>query len=95
MAKSHCTCTIVSRVSRVAKSCMLCVKILQESMSVSSYENNDIRESRIVTHNHNCLMGTITIEIHHITPTSPRNTLATIYKSILILFAFSYSLHFF
>ena len=33
-------------------------------------------------------MGTITYEVHPITPTSPRNTLATIFKSILILFAF-------
>ena len=67
---------------------MLCVKLLQESISVSSYEDNDIRESNISTHNHNCLMGTITFEVHHITLTSPRNMLATIFKSILILFAF-------
>ena len=67
---------------------MLCVKLLQESISVSSYEDNDIRESNTSTHNHNCLMGTITFEVHHITLTSPRNMLATIFKSILILFAF-------
>ena len=90
MAKSHCTCTIVSR---VAKSCVLYVKLLQESISVSLYENNDISECRTLTHNHNRLMGTITFEVHHITLTSPRNMLATIYKSILILFAFSCSLH--
>ena len=64
---------------------MLCVKLLQESTSFSSYENNDIGESRFI---HTCLMGTITFEVHHITLTSPRNTLATIYKSILILLAF-------
>ena len=92
MAKSHCTCTIVSR---VVKSCVLYVKLLQESISVSLYENNDISECRTLTHNHNRLMGTITFEVHHITLTSPRNMLATIYKSILILFAFSYSLHIF
>ena len=34
-------------------------------------------------------MRTITFEVHPITPTSPRNTLATIFKSILILFAFN------
>ena len=34
-------------------------------------------------------MGTITFEVHPITPTSPRNTLAIIFKSILILFDFS------
>ena len=33
-------------------------------------------------------MRTITFEVHPITPTSPRNTLAIIFKSILILFAF-------
>ena len=32
-------------------------------------------------------MGIITFEVHHITPTSPRNTLATIFKNILIDFA--------
>ena len=40
-------------------------------------------------------MGTITFEVHLITPTSPRNMLATIFKSILILFAFDFSLHIF
>ena len=33
-------------------------------------------------------MKTITFEVHPITPTFPRNTLAAIFKSILILFAF-------
>ena len=33
-------------------------------------------------------MGTITFEVHPITPTSPRNTLAIIFKSILIFVAF-------
>ena len=40
-------------------------------------------------------MGTITFEVHPITLTSPRNTLATIFKIILILFAFDFSLHIF
>ena len=40
-------------------------------------------------------MGTITIEVNPITPTSPRNTLATIFKSILILFAFIFLAYFF
>ena len=35
-------------------------------------------------------MGTITFEVHPITSTSPRNKLATIFKSILILFAFDF-----
>ena len=47
-----------------------------------------MRKSNTLTHNHNCLIGTITFEIHHITPTSPKNTLKTIFKSNLILFAF-------
>ena len=47
-----------------------------------------MRKSNTLTHNHNCLMGTITFEVHYITPTSFRNTLATKFKSILILFAF-------
>ena len=33
-------------------------------------------------------MRTITFEVHHITLTSPRNMLSTIFKSILILLAF-------
>ena len=40
-------------------------------------------------------MGTITFKVHPITPTSPRNTLGNIFKSILILFAFDFSLHIF
>ena len=40
-------------------------------------------------------MGTITFEVHPITLTSPRKTLATIFKSILIIFFFGYSLHIF
>ena len=40
-------------------------------------------------------MGTITFEVHPITLTSPRDTLATLFKSILILFAFDFSLHIF
>ena len=35
-------------------------------------------------------MGTITFEVHPIIPTSPRNTLAVIFKRILILFAFDF-----
>ena len=42
--------------------------------------SNDIGGSNTITHKHNCLMGTITFEVHHMTPTSPRNMLATILK---------------
>ena len=39
-------------------------------------------------------METITFEVYPVTPTSPRNTLATIFKSILILFAFFFFAYF-
>ena len=54
----------------------------------------DMRKSNTLTHNHNCLMGSITFEVHHITLTSPKNTLTTIFKSILILFAFIFFAYF-
>ena len=60
--------------------------------------NNDIGGSNTFTHNHNCLMGTTTFKVHHITLTSPKNTLATIFESILIFFfffCFTYSLNIF
>ena len=40
-------------------------------------------------------METIIFEVYLITPTSPRNTLATIFKRILILFAFDFLCIFF
>ena len=46
-------------------------------------------------HSHIIMMGIITFEVHPITPTFPRNTLVTIFKSILILFCFWFSLHIF
>ena len=53
-----------------------------------------MRKSNILTHNHNYLMETITLEVHHNTPTSPRNTLTTIFKSILIIFVFIFFAYF-
>ena len=41
----------------------------------------DIRGSNTFTHNHNYLVGIITFEVHHITPTFLRNKLATILKA--------------
>ena len=73
---------------------MLCVKLLQESISISSYDNNDIGGSNIFTHNHNCLMGTITFEVHHITLTSPINTLATILKAFWFFLIFMFFAYF-
>ena len=55
----------------------------------------DLRKSNTLTHNHNYLMGTITFEVHPIIPTSPKNTLATIFKSILILFILIFFAYFF
>ena len=55
----------------------------------------DMRKSNTFTHNHNYLMGTTTFKVHPITPRSPKNTLATIFKSILILFAFDFLCIFF
>ena len=79
MSKSHCTytCTKSSK-----EFCVLCVKTLQGCISVSCY--NDLRYKKINFTNHNCLMETITFEVHPITLISPRNMLTTICKSILI-----------
>ena len=85
MAKSYCIFTLYQEQQRV---CVLCVKLLQESISTHYVNSKDIRISKSSTHNHNYLMGTITFKVHHITLTSPRNTLATIFKNILILFTF-------
>ena len=46
------------------------------------------------THNHNRLMGTITFEVHLMTPTFARNTLTTIIKSILIFLLFMFFAYF-
>ena len=40
MAKSHCTCTTVSR---LAKSMRVVCETFARNISVSSFENNDIR----------------------------------------------------
>ena len=53
-----------------------------------------MRKSNTLIYNHNCLMRTITFEVHLITPTSPRNTLVIIFKSILILFTFIFFAYF-
>ena len=67
--------------------CVMCENFARKHKS-HYMKSNDIKESNTSIHNHNYLMGTITFEVHHITSTSPENTLATIFKSILILFAF-------
>ena len=86
MAKSHCTCTCIKSSKEFLRVvCENHSKIAQVSHVMTIW---DMRESNTLTHNHNCLMETITFELHPITPISPRNTLATIFKSILILLAF-------
>ena len=52
--------------------------------------NFNMRRSITPTHNHNCLMGTITFKVHHITLTSPRNTLATILKAFWFFLVFMF-----
>ena len=56
---------------------------------------NDIGGSNTFTHNHNCLIGTITFEVHHITLPSPRNTLATILKAFWFFLLFMFFAYFF
>ena len=91
MAKSHCTCTCIKSSKEF---CVLCVKY-SKSIYVSYIMTIwDMRKSNILTHNHNYLMETITLEVHHNTPTSPRNTLTTIFKSILIIFVFIFFAYF-
>ena len=75
-------------VSRIAKSTrVVCETFCKRAYVNHHMQSNDIRRSITSTHNHNCLIGTITFKVHHITPTSPKNTLAIIFESILILFA--------
>ena len=64
-------------------------------MAKSHYiTSNDIRGSNTITHNHNCLMGTIAFEVHHITLISPRNTLLTILKAFWFLLFFMFFAYF-
>ena len=78
MAKSLYTCTVVSKVAKIMRVVCETFEREQEHHYMTS---NDIGGSNTFTHNHNYLIGTITFEVHHITPTSPRNTLATILKA--------------
>ena len=53
-----------------------------------------MRKSNTLTHNHNCLIMTITFEVHPITPASLRNMLAIILKAFCF-FLLLFSLHIF
>ena len=86
---------VPAHVSKVVKNFACCVwkhsKCAQVSYIMMIW---DMGTSNTLTHNHNYLMETITLEVHHNTPTSPRNTLTTIFKSILILFSFIFFVYF-
>ena len=91
MAKSHYTCTYI----KGRKEFACCVWKHSKNAYVSHIMMIwDIRKTNTLTHNYNYLMGTITFEIHPITPTSSRNMLAIIFKSILILSSFFFSFFF-
>ena len=86
---------IPAHVSKVAKNlCVMCENIARVHKCLILWRF-EICENQIHSHTINCLMGTITFEVYPITPTSPRNTLVTIFKSILILFTVFFSLHIF
>ena len=78
MAKSYYTYTIVSKVAKIMR--IVCETYVREQEH-HYMTSNDIGGSNTIIYNHNCLMGTITFEVHYITLTSPRNTLATILKA--------------
>ena len=87
MAKSHCTCTCI----KSSKEYACCVwkhnKCAQVSHIMMIWE---MKKSKTLTHNHNCLMETISFEVHHITLTSPTNMLTIILKAVwffLLLFS--------
>ena len=90
MAKIHCTYTCI----KSSKNYACCVWQRNKSAQVSHIMIIwNMRTYNILTLNHNCLMGTITVKVHLITPTSPRNKLATILKVFwffLLLFFFAY-----
>ena len=91
MAKSHCTYACIKSSKEY---CVLCVKNiarLYKCLHVMTIW--DMRKSVQLTHNHNYLMGTVTFEVHLITPTSPRrHSCNHIYSFLifLLLFFFAY-----
>ena len=68
-------------VSSAAKSMHVACETFAREQKHHYMTSNDIGGSNTITHNHNYLIGTITFKVHHITPSSPRNTLATILKA--------------
>ena len=85
---------VPTHVSKVAKSMrVVCENIARVQKFLILWRFKIWGDLIHFTHNHNCLMGTIIFEVYHITPTSPRNTHATLSKAYS--FCFSCSLHIF
>ena len=86
---------VPAHVSKVAKNLrVVCENIARMHKCLILWWFEIWEKSNTLTHNHNYLMGTITFEVHPITPTSPRNTFAITFKSILIPFAFIFFAYF-
>ena len=80
-----------AHVSKVAKNLhVVCENITSVHKFLILWQFEIWEDQISLTHIHNYLMGTITFEVHPITPTSPGNTLATIFKNMLILLAFDF-----
>ena len=94
MAKSYCTCTCI----KSSKEFACYVWKHSKSAYVSHIMNIwDMRKSITLTHNHNCLMETITFEVHPITPIFLETRLQSYLKAFwffLHLFFFAYFLLF-
>ena len=86
---------VLAHVSKVAKSMrVVCKNIARVHKFLILWRFKIWGDLIHFTHNHNRLMGTITFEVHYITPTSSRNTLTTIFKSILIFLLFMFFAYF-
>ena len=86
---------VFAHVSKVAKSMrVVCENIARVHKFLILWRFKIWGDLIHFTHNHNRLMGTITFEVHYITPTSPTNTLTTIIKSILIFLLFMFIAYF-
>ena len=87
---------IPAHVSIVAKNIVCCMwKTSQDCMSIYMLWRFEIWENHFNSHNHNCLMGTITFEVHPITPTYVRRHACNHIKAFwffCFLFFFAYFL---
>ena len=85
MVKTHCTCTCIKSSKEYACYVWKHNKCAQISHIMMIW---DMRTSNTLTHNHNCLIGIVTFKVHHITLSSPRNTLIIILKAFWFFFSF-------